>query len=50
VKELFQMITIILEYGNKIVHYKTTKEKLKVSLDEKGLGISQLNQYEWWAC
>lgn len=48
VKALFELIQIILEYGNKIVQYGITKEKLEVSLDgKKGLGISQLNQSEW---
>lgn len=47
-KALFELIQIILEYGNKIVQYGITKEKLEVSLDgKKGLGISQLNQSEW---
>lgn len=36
VKALFKLIQIILEYGNKIVQYGTTKEKLEVFGWEEG--------------
>lgn len=35
-KALFKLIQIILEYGNKIVQYGTTKEKLEVFGWEEG--------------